>query len=507
MNGVPARALMVLGTASSVGKSMFVTALCRIFADMGIDVAPFKAQNISLNSAATPDGFEIGRSQALQAEATRKVPSVDMNPVLIKPEGNGRAQVIVNGTIWAEIDTWQQQRSRSGELFAEALSAYERLAQRCKLIVLEGAGSPAEINLRDGDIVNLRMARATGARCILIGDIDRGGVFASLLGTLELLEPEERRIIRGFVINKFRGELSLLAPGIAQIEARLGIPCFGVIPWIDDLNLDEEDSCGSVRSRAAWTMNESSHRPLRIAVIELPSLANATDFAALAAEPEVQLRWVRAPVELQGADVAIVPGSKHTLNDLKWMRAAGLDVAVSAHADSGKATLGICGGLQILGRHISDPYGVEGGGEGAGLSLIEVSTTLSRSKTTIPIRATLAAESLFGQNLGPLPFTGYEIHAGDTTTPASPFARLIRYDGSSLDDGAVAGAGNIVGTYVHGLFDDDSFRHRMLDALRLQCGLSPAKATSRFTAERDQRLERLASEVRNSVDVNAILAL
>jgi adenosylcobyric acid synthase len=502
-----ARAVMVLGTASSVGKSILVTALCRIFANMGIDVAPFKAQNMSLNSAATPDGLEIGRAQALQAEAARKPAAVEMNPILIKPTGESRAQIVLEGTIWGQADAWELYRRRPGGLFPHALAAYERLAGRCELVVLEGAGSPAEINLRDGDIVNLRMARAATAPCILVGDIDRGGVFASLVGTLALLEPDDRKLIHGFAINKFRGDVALLSPGIAEIERRLRIPCLGVIPWIENLDLDEEDSCGAVRPRAPWDADESSHRRLRIALLELPSLANATDFESLRAEPAVAVRWVRTSEEIRGADVVIVPGSKLTLSDLTWMRRQALDVAVVAHAAAGKPTLGICGGLQILGQHIDDPLRVEGGGTANGLGLLPISTVMSDRKTTIPARGTLVARTLFGSDLGPLTFSGYEIHVGSSTAVTVPFARLERTDGCCVDDGAVAPSGNVVGTYVHGLFDDDRFRHRVLDALRKASGLAPAKAVCDFSAERELRLEKLAAHVRETLDTDALLEL
>jgi adenosylcobyric acid synthase len=506
-----ARSVMVLGTASSVGKSIVVTALCRIFTNMGIDVAPFKAQNMSLNSAATPDGFEIGRAQALQAEAARKPATVEMNPVLIKPTSDSHAQVIVNGTIWGEANAWELYRKRPGVLFPEAVAAYERLAERCELIVLEGAGSPAEINLRDGDIVNLRMARAAGAPCILVGDIDRGGVFASLLGTLELLEPEERALIRGFAINKFRGDLALLRPGIDEIERRIGIGCLGVIPWITELGLEEEDSCGAIHSHAPWDLagEEAIERRLRVAVVELPFVANPTDFDALVAEPEIALRWVRSPAELRGADIVIVPGSKQTLSDLRWLRAHGLEAAIVEHARRRRPVIGLCAGLQMLGMRITDPHRVEGGGEADGLQLLALSTELATHKTTIPVTAMLAVERLFGEPIAPLSFAGYEIHVGvsDARDGARAFARLARANGTIVDDGAVSADGNVVGTYVHGLFDDDAFRHRIIDVLRRACGLAPTRTTAHYSALREARLERLAEHVERALDIERILRL
>ncbi|HYZ16850.1 MAG TPA: cobyric acid synthase [Candidatus Acidoferrum sp.] len=317
-----AKSLMVLGTASNVGKSLTVGALCRIFADDGYDVAPFKAQNMSLNAAVTPDGREIGRAQAMQAEAARRPAEVAMNPILLKPSGDRRSQVVLEGAIWDEVDAWEYHRRRTAELFPRVLAAYDDLAARCELIVLEGAGSPAEINLKAGDIVNLRMAEAAGAPCLLVADIDRGGSFAALAGTLALLEPHERERVRAFAITKFRGDRALLDPGIVAIERRLGIPCAGVVPWIDALGIDEEDGYAPAPSPRAWPDGENCDRPLRVAVIALPFFANATDVDALAAEPSVVVRRVDEPAGLERADVIVLPGSKETVRDLKALRDA-----------------------------------------------------------------------------------------------------------------------------------------------------------------------------------------
>ena len=506
-HSMKAHSLMVLGTASSVGKSTIVAALCRIFANMDIDVAPFKAQNMSLNSAPTLEDLEIGRAQAFQAEAARKAPSVDMNPILIKPTGDSRAQVVVEGRPWKQADAWELYREKPGLLFPFAVAAYERLAQRVELVVLEGAGSPAEINLRDGDIANLRMARAANAPCLLVGDIERGGVFASIYGTLALLEPEERRLVRGFVINKFRGEVRLLDGGIAEIERRVGIPCMGVIPWSRDFDLDEEDSCGAARSHEAWDGETRSDRRLRIAIVELPSTANATDFAALRSESAVALRWIRTADEMDGADAVIVPGSKDTIADVRWIRSAGLDDALIRHARADKPLIGICGGLQILGNRISDPHGVESGGEERGLGLLDVDTTLELHKTTTQCTGTLTTDVLFDANVETLDLSGYEIHVGSTILGPSvrPFARLVRRDGTRTEDGAVNARGNVIGTYLHGLFDGDALRHRLLDQLRAGASLEPMRVRSDFSANREARIENLAGHVSRALDVEAIL--
>src|SRR5579859_2019584 len=313
-----ARALMILGTASHVGKSLLTAGMGRIFSNEGIRVAPFKAQNMSLNSAATPDGREIGRAQALQAEACRVVPCAEMNPILIKPSSDTASQIVLLGRVWGQVTASDYHQRRVEDLFPAVLESYRTLAARHDLILLEGAGSPAEINLRKHDIVNMRMAHAADAACVLVGDIDRGGVFAALLGTMELLEPEDRTRIRGFVINKFRGDVSLLRPGIDEMERWLGIPCAGVVPWLGDLGLEEEDSVamenGPIAKRGWPVADEtaSPDRPLRIGVIAVPHMANFTDFDALIAEPSVSLSFVRDPVEAEFADVIILPGSKQT---------------------------------------------------------------------------------------------------------------------------------------------------------------------------------------------------
>ena len=499
-------ALMVLGTASHAGKSLVTTALCRIFSDLGIAVAPFKAQNMSLNSAATPDGLEIGRAQALQAEAARRAPSVDMNPILLKPSGDSRTQIVLEGRILEDTDAWTYHTRRTRELFARVVAAYERLAATSDLIVLEGAGSPAEVNLRDGDIVNMRMAQAAGAACMLIADIDRGGALAAVVGTLALLEPHERERIAGFAFNKFRGDVSLLRPGIATIEARTGLPCLGVIPWLHDLHLDEEDSYGRERTRAPWPAREGATGVLRIAVVDLPLLSNATDAEALAAEPAVAVRWVTDALALQDADVLVLPGSKGTAADLRWLRARGLTEAIRQFAQT-RPVIGICGGLQMLGYALDDPHGVEGGGSERGIGLLPVDTVLTRLKTTVRTRGTLTAVHWCGAASHAQSFSGYEIHTGESTrSHGAPFSQIEREgERTSAPDGAVSADGRVCGTYVHGLFDDDAFRHATLAALRQYCGLAPAQRTVMYRAEREARIDRWAAHVAAALDVPALL--
>src|SRR5271168_3338680 len=362
-----ARAIMVLGTGSHVGKSLITAALCRVFAQHGYRVAPFKSQNMSLNSAATIEGLEIGRAQALQAEAAGVAASVHMNPILIKPSGDQSSQVIVHGKIWERVSAADYHQRRVEELLPAVRESYETLASQYDVILLEGAGSPAEINLKQHDIANMRMAEMAGAHCLLVGDIDRGGVFASLLGTVELLDPAERERIRGFCINKFRGDLSLLEPGLRMMEERLAKPCLGVVPYLPDLALEEEDSVGlPAAARSGWPASEkSSDRRLRIAVVALPSFSNFTDFDSLRAEPSVDLLFCRSAEFLENADVVILPGSKQTMNDLEWMLAQGFDRAVRGHASTG-LVVGICGGMQMLGHELVDVAGIEQQGRMAG---------------------------------------------------------------------------------------------------------------------------------------------
>jgi adenosylcobyric acid synthase len=498
---------MVLGTASNVGKSLTVAALCRIFADDGYDVAPFKAQNMSLNAAVTPDGREIGRAQAVQAECARRASEVEMNPILLKPSGDRRSQVVLEGRIWGDVDAWDYHRRRTEELFPRVVAAYERLAERCELIVLEGAGSPAEINLKDRDIVNLHMAAAAGAPCVLIADIDRGGAFAALAGTLALLEPHERAQIRAFAITKFRGDVALLEPGLRAMECRLGIPCLGVVPWIDAIGIDEEDGYMVPPTLRCWPDDAGPQRRLRVAVVEFPHVANATDLDALAAEPSLAVRRVTSASEVDGADVVILPGSKETVSDLRWLRSRTLDGVVATHAQT-RPLFGICGGMQMLGERIDDPDGTESGGSAEGLGLLPLVTSLERRKTTVRVSGRVADATFAGRPLAETVFAGYEIHVGSTSRHGgSPFAVVGTADGASYEDGAVAGGGLVTGTYVHGLFDDDAFRAAAVDAWRARCELAPADRVHAWRAEREARYDRLAAIVRGALDIPALAAL
>lgn len=487
---MPAPVIMVLGTASSVGKSVLVAALCRIAARRGLRVAPFKAQNMSNNAAVTADGGEIARSTAVQAAAARIQPTVEMNPILIKPEGQRRSQIIVEGRPWRTLDAGDYWRQRE-ELWAVVTRNLDHLRARYDLVIAEGAGSPVELNLKPRDIVNARVATYAGARTLLVGDIDTGGIFAQLLGTLALLEPEERALVAGLVVNRFRGDPALFADGVRMLEQRSGVPVLGVVPWIDDLGLAEEDAVALERGRSG------PDGALRVAVARVPTIANFDDFDPLAREPGVSLHYVDRPEELAGAAAVILPGAKHTLAARRWLRERGFDAALRAFPG---AVVGICGGYQLLGARISDPLGVEGGGgEEPGLGLLPVETVFHREKRTVQV----VAESLAPWAPG-APLTGYEIHAGRTSvTGGAALARVIRRGAVASDDldGCVVEDGRVWGCYIHGIFANAVFRRAWLATL----GWQPEEA-----AAGPDPYERLADVVAGALDprqLDRLLAL
>jgi adenosylcobyric acid synthase len=502
---------MILGTGSHVGKSLLTAALCRIFAQQGYRVAPFKSQNMSLNSAATIEGLEIGRAQALQAEAAGVAPSVHMNPILIKPSGETSSQVVVRGKIWGRVTAADYHQRRVEELMPVVQESYETLAAQYDVLLLEGAGSPAEINLKQHDIANMRMAKMADAACLLVGDIDRGGVFASLLGTLELLEQDERERVRGFVINKFRGDVSLLTPGIRMIEGRAQKPCLGVVSYLHSLTLEEEDSLGlpaTIDTR--WPMDESMSRPLRVSVIAPPSFSNFTDFDSLRAEISVSLLFCRTADNIAQADVVVLPGTKQTVDDLLWMRRQGLESAIKRYAEHG-LVVGICGGMQMLGEFIIDPSGMEYEGSIPGLGLLPISTIMKTDKVTRNATGKMIAPVLFEQQVKRDYLSGYEIHIGETVYQrnANRFAELIPDDGSryTTEDGCISADTRIFGTYLHGLFEEDGFRHQFIRAARAFHDLSAPVKLNLWKQLREDSLNRLALEVSNALDMEKIFDL
>ncbi len=448
--------LMVLGTGSSVGKSTLVTALCRIAARRGLRVAPFKAQNMSNNAAVTADGGEIARSIAVQAEAAGIAPDVRMNPVLIKPEGDRRSQVVVEGRPWQSLDAldYWQRKARLWDVVTRNLDA---LRSDYDLVIAEGAGSPVELNLKAQDIVNMRVARYSGARTLLVGDIDTGGIFAQVLGTLMLLEAEERALLRGLVVNRFRGDPALFAEGVAILEQRSGLPVLGLVPWLNNLGIAEEDAVALERPAPV-----AADGGVSIAVVHLPTIANFDDFDPLAAEPGVHLRYIERPEQLNDAAAVILPGVKHTLAARRWLRERGFDAAL---AGFGGAVVGICGGYQLLGERIRDPQGVEGGGgNDTGLGLLPIETVFSATKRTEQIAAVSYAPWAPG-----VPLQGYEIHMGRSEVrEPRPLAGISQPGQSPLLDGCLSADGRIWGCYIHGLFANDAFRRGWLGTLGWQ---------------------------------------
>lgn len=477
-----ARSIMIQGTMSNAGKSVLAAGLCRIFRQDGYSVAPFKSQNMALNSFITREGLEMGRAQVMQAEAAGVEPSVRMNPILLKPTSDVGSQVIVNGEVVGSMSA-ADYFSYKKQLIPAILESYHTLARDHDIIVLEGAGSPAEINLKAEDIVNMGMARMAGAPVLLAGDIDRGGVFAALYGTLALLEPGERAMVKGTIINKFRGDVEILRPGLTQLEELTHVPVVGVVPWME-LDLDEEDSL-SQRFSA-----RREGKPLDVAVVRLPRISNFTDFAPLERHPAVGLRYVDRVQALGRPDLVILPGTKSTLADLSWLRQSGLEGGVLRLAGQGVPVIGICGGFQMLGRTLVDPQGLEGGGSLRGLGLLPVDTTFlpRKSREQKCCQADLPV-GFYGRLRG-CPLEGYEIHMG-----------------TSGEGGLFTVEGRVLGTYLHGLFDSGAFTQGLVDLLLEEKGVAwdgepPCPEDARAFKER--QYDRLADVLRQSLDLESI---
>jgi adenosylcobyric acid synthase len=505
--------VMVQGTTSHAGKSTLVTALCRILAQDGYRVAPFKAQNMSLNAAVTAEGGEIGRAQYTQAESAGIVPSIDMNPILLKPTDDQRSQIIVRGRIWGVAGA-DQYYTRKAELWPVVTESLDRLRASHDVVVIEGAGSPAEINLAAHDIVNMRVARYADAPVLLVGDIERGGVFAALYGTVALLEQAERARVRGFIINKFRGNLALLTPGYAMLETRTGIPTLGTLPYFGDLALPEEDSLGLPRSSSAFADVERS--TLDVAVIALPHIANFDEFDGLRHEPGVRVRWVQAQGELGAPDLVILPGTKTTAADLQWLRRQELDVALLARRRAGTPIVGICGGYQMLGRCVRDPGRIESDcPEIPGLGLLPVETTFAPGKTTAQVRVQIRATH--GLLAAPQEGTalGYEIHAGHVMVIEPSAASAVRLpaftvvarNGATANEpeGTIDAEGRTLGTSVHGIFESPAVRGAILEQLARWKGVARDAAVAPPT--REAAYNGLAALVRRHVDIPAIYRL
>jgi adenosylcobyric acid synthase len=484
---VSARTLMVQGTTSDAGKSTLVAGLCRVLRRRGIRVAPFKPQNMALNSAVGVDGGELGRAQALQAQAAGILPTVDLNPVLLKPNTDRRCQVIIHGKAVGEMGAWEYHEFKRRAREA-VLASYARLRESYDFIVVEGAGSPAEINLREGDIANMGFAEAVDCPVVLIADIDRGGVFAHVVGTLALLSDSERNRVRGFVINRFRGDLSLLQPGLDWLERHTGKPVLGVLPYLHGLHLDAEDGI----SRDAPAAPGHSNDKLRIVVPVLPRISNHTDFEPLALHPQVELRYIDAATSPPPADLVILPGSKSVRADLDWLRAHAWPGYLEKHLRYSGKVLGICGGMQMLGSVIADPEGIEGdAGESPGLGLLQLTTVLLPSKRLSNVSGHLRLENACVR--------GYEIHAGRTQGPALERPAVLLDDGTA--DGAISDDGQILATYLHGIFEEAG----ACAALLRWAGLT-APLEIDHAARREQMLDRLADTIERECNLEGLLS-
>jgi adenosylcobyric acid synthase len=478
-------ALMLQGTGSDVGKSVLVAGLCRALVNRGFSVRPFKPQNMSNNAAVTIDGGEIGRAQALQAIAARVEPHTDMNPVLLKPQADRTSQLIVHGHVRGTLGADNFREARGG-LLGEVMASYARLKAQCDIVVVEGAGSPAEINLRGGDIANMGFARAADVPVVLIGDIDRGGVIAAIVGTRVVIDPADAAMIRGFIINKFRGDPALFEDGYRHIEAISGWRGFGIVPWLaDTVRLPSEDAVVLEKNIACAAGAKLIACPI------LPRISNFDDLDPLKLEPGVELLMVPPgqPIPAEAA-LIVMPGSKATIADLAALRAQGWDIDVLAHHRRGGAILGLCGGYQMLGRHVSDPDGIEGpAGIAAGLGLLDVETTLSSVKALRAVRGTALGA----------PFDGYEMHMGETHGPDTdrPLARFD--DGRS--DGAISADGRVMGSYVHGLLADAEQRHALLARIGVE------GSGRDYRASVDAALDRIAEALEHHLDIDALIAL
>lgn len=491
---------MVQGTSSHAGKSILVAALCRIFAQEGFRVAPFKAQNMSLNSYATPDGGEIGRSQAVQAAAAMVSPRVEMNPVLLKPEGDRRSQVVVLGRPRTAASPREYHRLQAS-IWGQVTTALHSLRSEYDLVVIEGAGSPAEINLKQQDIVNMRVALHATAPVLLVGDIDRGGVFAQLVGTMELLDAEERERVKGFVINKFRGDPALLDSGLDFLAERTGVPVVGVLPYFSDIHIPEEDSLGLVPE--ADGRDETA---VDVAVIRLPHIANFDDFDPLRHQPGVRLRYVSRPADFGDPDLVVVPGSKTTVSDLDWLRAGGIEEEILAARHQGTPVIGICAGYQMLGTRLLDPHRVESSQpEAQGMGLLPTSTTFSKEKATYQTRVRVTGDRGLLSGCRGTEAVAYEIHMGVTTGQSRPLPLVIESRSSvrvDLPEGALDEEGLTLGTYLHGLFHNPEVRRSILECAGRRRGLTLAGGWPQF--DQNAEYDKLAGWARANLDMGYI---
>lgn len=493
-----AKTIMIQGTMSNAGKSLLTAGLCRIFRQDGYRVAPFKSQNMALNSYITSEGLEMGRAQVMQAEAAGIEPSVLMNPILLKPTNDTGSQVIVNGEVLGTMSARDYFKYKKN-LVPDIMKAFRALAEKNDIIVIEGAGSPAEINLKTDDIVNMGMAKMADAPVLLAGDIDRGGVFAQLYGTVELLEPEERNRIRGLIINKFRGDKTILEPGIEMLEEKCGIPVVGVAPYLD-IQVEDEDSLTERFDRGQET------GLIDIAVIRIPRISNFTDFNPLESIPGVSLRYVKHTSDLKNPDVIILPGTKNTMEDLRWLRESGMEALILKAADRGTLIFGICGGYQMLGETLSDPHGVEAGGSMRGMGLLPMDTIFAEKKTRTQVTGRFLDLDGDYETLSEVEFTGYEIHMGDSVrrNPAKP-CTSVRDEVTGKEKTEGTFTRNVCGTYVHGIFDKEETALALIRAAGKKKGVDVSRMEGvDFASFKEQQYDILAAELRKHLDMKKI---
>lgn len=495
--------VMFQGTSSHVGKSILTTAFCRILKQDGYRTAPFKAQNMALNSYVTRDGGEMGRSTVAQAEAAGVDPVVEMNPVLLKPTGNSCSQVILLGKSVGNYSAREYQEQYSQKAWESVVKAIDYMETHFDMIVIEGAGSPAEVNLKKNDIVNMKIARTMQAPVFLIADIDRGGALASIVGTLMLLDPEERALVKGLVINKFRGDITLLEPALTFLKEKTGVPVLGVIPYLDKLGIDDEDSVSLQDMPVDHVM-----RDIHIAVMQTPKISNFTDFDALSHEPDVNIRFVQKGDLIGNPDLIILPGSKNTTEDLLYLYRNGYAREIRELAARGVPVIGICGGYQMLGEKVCDPLHVESeNDEVAGLGLLPTVTTMQGEKNTYQVECECGALPFLGMEYSGRELKAYEIHMGETvlTRPARPLFHIVSRSGEQADveDGYMTEDGQVFGTYCHGIFDNDELRRSLINALRARKGLEARPVEFRYRAYKEAEFDRLAATVRKHFDMDA----
>ena len=494
-----AKVIMIQGTMSNAGKSLVTAGLCRVFKQDGYKVAPFKSQNMALNSFITKEGLEMGRAQVMQAEACGIEPSVNMNPILLKPTNDVGSQVIVNGEVLGNMSARDYYKKKT-ELIPHIMEAYNNLAKEYDIIVMEGAGSPAEINLKENDIVNMGMAKLVNSPVLLVGDIDRGGVFASIAGTLMLLEEDERKMIKGTIINKFRGDVNILKPGLDMIEEITKTPVVGVVPYME-LDIDDEDSL-SERFNSNGTVDL-----IDIAVIKLPRISNFTDFNIFEYIPGVSLRYVKSVRELKDPDMIILPGTKNTMEDLKWLRESGLETQILKQAAKGKVIFGICGGYQMLGMELSDPFNVESGGTMAAMGLLPTKTVFEKEKVRTRVSGNFNEVSGILAELSYVEFEGYEIHMGQTTYDFNEeeLTTIDNVNGEDIIKNDGLYKDNVYGSYIHGIFDKEEVSKAIVESLCIHKGIDYSSiSTVDIEKYKEEQYDKLAEGIRNSLDMKAI---